>query len=419
MISRRGVLAAAPALWLGCGRRRAEPDAAQRLLDAPERADAMALVAERVRAGEPLPKLWLDVVAALMRFEGELHTRLATVSMYLLAADEPLALLWATDMLKVEQPFAAPAEPLARVGDLRKVARPTLQRLALEALEAEDMVLLSRIVRAVREVAGFAEARELLYRLAAREDGAGGHGTMYAIQAPRLAAGVGYPDVDRLLDGCAQRLVPEQWRPPLPKTVGPRYRALVERAARLPLDGSGHAEVRALLDAARTASRPDLLDDVVTLLEAGESPAACWDGLRLAAAERAAVDDLGRRGLHAFDTLAAMRFAASNAKTPRTRALLLLQAGERLPGFGRPSGRLRIDEAPAPQADGVEIRRRVLEKAGVDWHGVKYPVAVLEEAAAAEPWAAARIRGAVYGHLPREDSAGWSQLDYARSLLRG
>jgi hypothetical protein len=85
----------------------------------------------------------------------------------------------------------------------------------------------------------------------------------------------------------------------------------------------------------------------------------------------------------------------------------------------RPKNRrpLRIETQVPRTISRAEVVRRVLHKAGADHHAVKYPAAVVEEAAAAPKSVAARLLGAIDAALPKADAPDWTRLADARRAL--
>ena len=379
-VTRRVVLGGGLVL-LGCSKR-ADPVAD--LLKVP-RAGALQHVGERVRAGLKVRDAWVELLRASLRFEGEVHSRLATISMRQMAGgDDPVALMWAVDALKLEQTVAeAPTAPRAVPINLRRASAASLHERIDAAFDALDPFGCSICLRALYEGSGKGEAAEALYRMAAREDGAGGHGTMYAVQSVRALELLGWSDAEAQLDQAVRRLMPPaSWQAAPPADARARYIAHRKR----PLPPPGDA-------------------------------ASAWDALRLAAAEFATADTPQRVGLHAFDTQNALRVAWSLAKRPDTRNLLLMQAKDRLVAVRPEALRALTRPATGRPVARAEVVRRVLHKAGVDWHAVKYPAAVVEEAAAASKAVGARLRGAIDVALPQADATDWSRLADARGAL--
>ena len=381
MIDRRTVLAGG-VLLLGCSSKRADP--VTTLLKTP-RADVFGHVARQLRAGMSLADGWRHLLRAGLRVEGEVHTRLATLSMrQLVGGADPLALLWAVDAFKLEQAVAEPAvAPVSVAVTLRRTSEQTLRQRLDDAFDALEPVGCSLTLRALYQSAGQAAATDALFRLAAREDGAGGHGTMYAVQAVRALELLGWSDAEAQLDQAVRRLMPPaSWQAAPPADARARYIAHRKR----PLPPPGDA-------------------------------ASAWDALRLAAAEFATADTPQRVGLHAFDTQNALRVAWSLAKRPDTRNLLLMQAKDRLVAVRPEALRALTRPATGRPVARAEVVRRVLHKAGVDWHAVKYPAAVVEEAAAASKAVGARLLGAIDVALPQADATDWSRLADARGAL--
>jgi hypothetical protein len=140
-------------------------------------------------------------------------------------------------------------------------------------------------------------------------------------------------------------------------------------------DDAGAA--REILAAARTQDGNDLAALARAQLASGIGPAAVWDGIVMAAAERVLQSrDIG--SLHAFTAVNAQHTIARIAQAPRTRLLALLQAAAWLPSYrerrfaeGVPASAPRIDgltpEAmPAAGSRPGGLAERVLAGSGAD-----------------------------------------------------
>ena len=150
--------------------------------------------------------------------------------------------------------------------------------------------------------------------------------------------------------------------------------------------------------------------------------ASLWDGLLLASAELTFNDRTGSLfGVHGFDTVSALYQGFARADNDRTRALLLLAAADRLPGFrprrsASPDVALdRMDVSAPPAA--AEVTERAFRHAGMDLHRVKYPAAVLLQAREISPRWRPHLLTAVRGHWPDPRRPAWTRHAEAEALL--
>ncbi|GEM_PF-3563075 len=450
-----------------------KPEAiATELLRVP-RAEVCDRVTDLLANGSDREAVWNGIHRGMARFEGDVHPRLAALSMALVMRDLPMAdqllpLMWAADALKQEQSVGTKARPMPAVSkEVAALKRKGLIKRLHEAFAANDPVTCSGCLRELHGIAGQSVTAEQLYICAARDDRNGGHGTMYAVQGLRILDSNQWRNADRAIDSMMRHMLPPLTgqAPPGPG-ANEAYARQRDNAAKLASVTTPKKRddglARAVLHAARTLDGEALATEIGRHWATGNAPVtALWDGLVLAAAEQALNDASGaRRGVHALDTVNVLHVASMRAASPHTRALLLLMAARRLPGFATSksaSPTVPIDALPATKRPAdvhavladekglgtvaeraamaariaawlggggdvgelkTAVRKRVVERAGMDWHQVKYPAAVLEEAAYAGSWAGPLILAAIGGCLPGKAARRWTALPRARAAIK-
>ncbi|MCO4760925.1 MAG: hypothetical protein KC502_05435 [Myxococcales bacterium] len=469
---------AVPALWLvGCDRnseqkakqRRAArstdsakrptiADAVQRL-KASKRADVLGTAAALVEKGLSHDQLRAALVEQWAGIDGDIHGGLAlhallAIERELAPRERLLALFRAVDHVAAHRDAWRPMDTLAplpkRLLGLSLSELTTQLRTAFDALDGPKVRL---YVRALHQRWGQEAVSAELLRMAARDDGFGGHSAHLIVAALDLLRTVKWHAAERVLDQVAYRLQPPgTWQAPPSKaamTAYSRHRRLVSRAGEKWQQGVRQmAESRALRKIARTARGQELESQVRAALSRGVHPDALWDGLSLAAADMTLVDPSpAGTGVHALLLVAALRQAARRAPTPQARLVTLLGAAWRLPrhrpGQSAPAAPssvtatevnpLLITGARKRRADAIRraagnggakalavrdgLRDVALKKAATNPHLLEVPVAATRLAAVAAPHFQGDILAASATCTPDPQGPDWSRLGEAQQLI--
>lgn len=323
-------------------------------------------------------------------------------------------------------------------------------RIAFDGLKSDEVRL---CVRALHQRWGQEAVSAELLRMAARDDGFGGHSAHLVVASLDMLRTVKWHAADAVLDQVAARLQPPGTgqAPPSKAAMAAfaRQQKLVTRAGERWQKGVRQMnESRALRKMARMA-RGDALEAAVRdALDRGVHPDALWDGLSLAAADMTLVDPSpSGTGVHALLLMSALRQAARRAPTPQARLITLLGAAWRLPSH-RPGGRatpvptsvtgtevqrFRISDARKRRADAIRLaagnggakalavrdglRDVTLRKATTDLHQLEVPVATTRLAAVAAPHFQGEILAASATCTPDPSGPDWARLAEAERLI--
>jgi hypothetical protein len=401
--------------------------------------DVFEVVTNALRDGAERLEVWAAIGAALGTFDGDVHGRLALVSMYRLMLSLPvreqlLPMLWSADLLKREQ--AAGSESTKPTKVPAKIARLDSAQLIKRlhaAFAAMDTNVAAACALRLYTQSGQTLLREQLYICAAREGRFAGHGTMHTTQGLRWLDAMRWQNAEPTVVAIVRYLLPPATGQAAPSADDlNRYANERARSSKLAtlLARGGKNKARkdgslAITNAARAMTGGQLADFVADQVTAGASMQDAFTGLSLAAAELALNDDTGAlRGVHGLDTVNALQVAATRAPTARTSALLLLMAAQRLPGFrtSNTASPVRpIDfEAPSSidlQTAGYSLRTRVVHGHINDPHKLKYPVALLEQAAYAATWAKPILMRAADVCAPAANGPKWPRLQQAQVVI--
>jgi len=429
------------------------------------RAAALSDVAALVERGLSHDHLRAALVAHWAGIDGDVHGGLALHAILAIERELPprqrlLALFRAVDV-SVAHRLAWKAMPP------RKPVPSALLGLSLSDLTAKLRRAFDRLesnevrtfVRALHQRWGQEAVTAELLRMAARDDGFGGHSAHLVVASLDLLRTVRWHAADAVLDQVAYRLQPPgTWQaPPRPAAMAAfaRHQKLVAQAGEQWQRGVRQMnDSRALRKAARLARGDALERQVRDALDRGVHPDALWDGLSLAAADMTLVDPSpSGTGVHALLLVAALRQAARRAPTPQARLITLLGAAWRLPSH-RPgtsawaasaSARLptavtssemvplRIVGARKRRADAIiaasgsggakalavrdGMRQVTLRKAAPDLHQLEVPVAATRLAAVAAPPFQGQILAASATCAPDPSGPDWPRLAEAERLL--
>jgi hypothetical protein len=353
------------------------------------------------------------------------------------AAERMAAVLFNLDDFKVSQAVDAergdwtlPAPPDVSDTDAESAA----SRLAT-ALGAWDRDGADRAATALARTGDLDRAFEPLWWFGARDFTNIGHNPIFVAQSHRTLQEIGWRHGEDVLRSLVRGLLDGE-----PGALDATFEANRELANELvvPAPGETSAAVPGdVLSELRSADTEAAAKMVATLLRAGVAPGSVLDGLRLFAVEQLWRDP-GVFAVHALTSVNALRHAAVHASSPRTRALVLLQAASWLVLYrdflGRRPAYARdlpgVDEL-AP-AEAVATADEVFEAAGEDaraaapialraakdgiaplragvrhWllrkvrdhHDYKFAAALLEEMELASVATAPRLLAASFGYL--------------------
>lgn len=439
---------------------RADHDAALAVLQASARADVLGRISGLIEAGLTREDLRAALVAAWAGVDGDVHGGLAlhawlALERELAPRQQLLALFRACDHVVAHREAWKPwpvagSVPAVLLGLDRKelVART---RGAFDRLDAAGTRL---GVRALHKRWGQEVVSAELLRMAAREDGSGGHGTHNVVAGLDLLRVVNWRGADAVLDQLASRLQPPgSWQAPpsdRARLAFAAHQRMVREAGEGWQGGVRRLEAtRALRQAARTDRGEALVAQVRKALGEQIHADALWDGLALAAADMALRDPApAGPGIHALLLVAALRQAAVRAPTPQSRLIALLGAAWRLPDH-RPPVAVGASPTAVALGDGATLvaadarthranrirqaaaaggapslavrdgmRDLLLQKAAVDPHTLELPIAATRLAAVCAPPLQGDILAAVAASGPDADSPDWSGWADANRLAR-
>ena len=340
--------------------------AAQRLLLASRKARILAGVAELVHEGLSHDELRAALVAAWADIDGDVHGGLVLHALFalereLMPRQRLLVLFRACDHLvdhrdAWKRRLARAPLPAALLGmtreDLVKHTRGRFDRLDGDAARLG--------IRALHQRWGQDVVSAELHRMAARDDGSGGHGSHGVVAAMDMLRGVNWHGADAVLDQAVDRLQPPgSWQGPPSEAARAAFAAhqrMVREIGEGWQGGVRRLEVsRALRKAARADRGEALVLQVRTALDEKVHADALWDGLALAAADMALADATpSGPGVHGLLMVAALRQSAARAPTPQARLISLLGAAWRLPGH-RPATRVTATGVAVETADGATL----------------------------------------------------------------
>jgi hypothetical protein len=311
-------------------------DALAELVRRTPRAELLGKAAELHRAGTD----WRDLLGAAF-LAGirdvephpvgfQFHCVMMTSSAFQLAAGSPAderlaAALFNLDDFKLSQQIDArdadwtlPAPPAAPELDAAKAAA----ELAA-ALSAWDRDAADRAATALARCSSPDDAFEPLWWFGARDFTNIGHNPIFVAQAHRTLQQIGWRFGEEVLRSLAHGLLDGR-----AGAEDATFVANQERSATLRLHAQGRPSAGARGDLLVELRRTDADGAAAALhglLAGGLALDSALDAMRLFAAEQLWRDP-GVLALHALTSLNALRHAASRARTPRTRAMALLQA---------------------------------------------------------------------------------------------
>ncbi len=421
--------------------------------------NALPCAASLIERGLSHDQLRAALVEHWAEVDGDVHGGLALHAVLAiereLAPNERLLALFRAVDLSVAHRLAWKAMP-PRQPVPREMLGRSLSELSealrghFDALHADQV----RIhVRALHQRWGQEAVTAELLRMAARDDGFGGHSAHLIVASLDLLRTVKWHAADAVLDQVASRLQPPgTWQaPPRPAAMQAfaRQQKLVAQAGERWQQGIRQmSESRALRKLARLARGDALEAEVRAALDRGVHPDALWDGLSLAAADMTLVDPSpSGTGVHALLLVAALRQAARRAPTPQARLITLLGAAWRLPSH-RPGASaaqlptsatatelqpLSIGSARKRRADAIRaasgnggakalavrdgLRDVALRKAAPDLHLLEVPVAATRLAAVAAPHFQGEILAASATCTPDPSGPDWARLAEAERLI--
>ncbi|MEY3013490.1 MAG: hypothetical protein RIT45_2225, partial [Pseudomonadota bacterium] len=190
----------------------------------------------------------------------------------------------------------APAKPDVA---LRQLDESGLQDAIDRAIDAGDAVGVSAGLRVTLEEDGQEAIGNALVRVLVLDDGVGGARTAGAVAALRLLEARGYRDAAQLLDHLAA------WTTPAPPAARARAKVLRQLAREVPEGFERGVHEPSVRDAVRSAATTGgggeaLVQRVRAALAEAVAPTSLWDGLALAAADRAEPDARTLRMVHAL-----------------------------------------------------------------------------------------------------------------------
>jgi len=295
-----------------------------------------ALLLAGVRNVEPRPSVGFKFHAVLVVNSAHLASLAGPDS------DRWLPIFWALDNFKDAQAkniverkgWRMPAVKESDVPPARKARQAFVEAMEKWDVEAVD-VAVAGLVRSV----GADEVTELLWKYAPRDFRAIGHKAIFASNARRTLAVIGWQQyAEPVLRSLAYAMMqagnanPSKADDPADRP-GRRNRELAKEIHSEWLEGKPDAAAATdLLATFRQASAEDAGNAVVGLLNKGVAPQSIWDAV-LAGSGELLMRRPGIPSLHSVTTANALRYSYESSANDETRRWLLLQAASFLPLF--------------------------------------------------------------------------------------
>ena len=438
----------------------ADTAAALELLRSNPRPQILSGIADLVGNGLSHDALRAALVAAWADVDGDVHGGLALHA--LLAIERELAprrrliaLFRACDHVVAHRDAWKPwPSRTALPGRLLGLSRKDLVKQTRAAFDRLDGPAARLGVRALHQRWGQEVVSAELHRMAARDDGSGGHGSHGIVAGLDLLREVNWHAADPVLDQIVDRLQPPgSWQAPpsdAARAAFAAHQGLVAEAGEGWQGGIRRLEAsRALRKAVRTDRGDALVLQVRAALNERIHVDALWDGLALAAADMALQDTTpSGPGVHGLLLVAALRQSAARAPTPQARLMALLGAAWRLPGHRPPSwtaprmvavttadgATLVMSSAQGARAEAIRaaagaggapslavrdgMRELLLRKDAPDPHGLELTVAATRLASVCAPALQADVLAAVAAAGLDAKGPDWPGLVEAEQLAR-
>jgi hypothetical protein len=295
-----------------------------------------ALLLAGVRNVEPRPSVGFKFHAVLVVNSAHLASLAGPDS------DRWLPIFWALDNFKDAQAkniverkgWRMPPVKESDVPPARKARQAFVEAMEKWDVEAVD-VAVAGLVRSV----GADEVTELLWKYAPRDFRAIGHKAIFASNARRTLAVIGWQQyAEPVLRSLAYAMMqagnvnPAKGDDPADRP-GRRNRELVKEIRNEWLEGKPDAAATTeLLATFRQASAEEVSKTVVSLLNKGVAPQSVWDAI-LAGSGELLMRRPGIPSLHSVTTANALRYSFESSANDETRRWLLLQAASFLPLF--------------------------------------------------------------------------------------
>jgi hypothetical protein len=272
--------------------------------------------------------------------------------------DRWLPLLWALDNFKSSQArnrTESGGWMMPPVDEAKLPPSTQAKRRFIEAMDSWDEEGADAAIASLVRSASATEVIELFWRYGARDFRDIGHKAIYAANAWRTLATIGWRHAEPVMRSLAFALLEHEGTNPAQRDDerDRPWRENLRRAAKIRGDWP-HGKVDAtasadLLAALRTATPSDASEKVVELLNRGIDPASVWDGLFLRCGELL-MQQPGIGGLHTVTTMNALHHAFTMSGNDETRRMLMLQGAAFLPlfrnfmaGRGPLNDKLKID----------------------------------------------------------------------------